>query len=193
MGMIADFFRRLKRRRMSRRERMAALIADLRATGMRIGDNVAIYSCVLDSNFPFLIEIGSDCIITHATILAHDASPTVVGRGVVAGRVKIGSRCFVGAGAIVLPGVTIGDGCIVAAQAVVTKDVAPGMVVVGSPARVMCTTEEWQRRLDVSSGRKRLIPTICDGVVPTEAQSEEVAERVRRDFGDDATVAQPHH
>ena len=40
-----------------------------------------------------------------------------------------------GAGAIVLPGVTVGDGAIVGAGAVVTRDVAPGVRVVGNPAR----------------------------------------------------------
>ena len=44
-------------------------------------------------------------------------------------------RCWIGAGAIVLPGVSIGKGAIVAAGSVVTKDVAPGSIVAGIPAR----------------------------------------------------------
>jgi len=43
----------------------------------------------------------------------------------------------VGAGAVVLPGVTIGERAMVGAGAVVTKDVPPDVVVVGNPARVM--------------------------------------------------------
>lgn len=41
----------------------------------------------------------------------------------------------IGAGAVILPGVTIGEGAMVGAGAVVTRDVPPGAVVVGNPAR----------------------------------------------------------
>ncbi|MBK1645076.1 hypothetical protein CKO25_10510 [Thiocapsa imhoffii] len=51
--------------------------------------------------------------------------------------VRIGADCWLGARAIVLPGVTIGDGAIVAAGAVVTADVAPSSIVCGVPARFM--------------------------------------------------------
>lgn len=49
--------------------------------------------------------------------------------------VKIGDYVFIGPRAIILPGVTVGRGAIVAAGAVVTKDVAPGTVVGGVPAK----------------------------------------------------------
>ena len=49
--------------------------------------------------------------------------------------VSIGEEVWIGGGAIILPGVTVGDGAIVGAGAVVTRDVAPGARVVGSPAR----------------------------------------------------------
>ena len=51
--------------------------------------------------------------------------------------VKIGENCWVGAGAIILPGVTIGDFSVVAAGAVVNKDVPAGSLVAGVPARVV--------------------------------------------------------
>jgi maltose O-acetyltransferase len=51
--------------------------------------------------------------------------------------VTLGEEVWIGGGAIILPGVTIGDGAIVGAGAVVTRDVAPGTRVVGSPARVI--------------------------------------------------------
>jgi maltose O-acetyltransferase len=46
----------------------------------------------------------------------------------------IGNNVWIGAGAIILKGVTIGDGAVVAAGAVVTKDVAGGTIVAGVPA-----------------------------------------------------------
>ncbi|HEX4010893.1 MAG TPA: acyltransferase [Solirubrobacteraceae bacterium] len=49
--------------------------------------------------------------------------------------VRIGSGCWIGAGATILPGVTIGDGCLVAAGAVVTRDCAPHGMYAGVPAQ----------------------------------------------------------
>lgn len=49
--------------------------------------------------------------------------------------VFIGSNVWIGGGAIICPGVRIGDDAVVGAGSVVSRDVAPGAVVVGSPAR----------------------------------------------------------
>jgi acetyltransferase-like isoleucine patch superfamily enzyme len=51
--------------------------------------------------------------------------------------VTIGRDVWVGAGCVILPGVTIGDGAVVAAGSVVTKDVPAGAVVAGVPAKVI--------------------------------------------------------
>lgn len=51
------------------------------------------------------------------------------------GRVSIGDRCWLGARATILPGVTIGEGTIIGAGAVVTRDCKPGAVYAGVPAR----------------------------------------------------------
>ena len=51
--------------------------------------------------------------------------------------ITLGDRVWVGAGAIILPGVTVGDGAMIAAGSVVTRDVPEGMVVGGNPARVI--------------------------------------------------------
>jgi acetyltransferase-like isoleucine patch superfamily enzyme len=53
------------------------------------------------------------------------------------GPVVIGNDVWVGAGAIILSGVSIGDGAIVAAGAVVTKDVPPYAIVGGNPAKLI--------------------------------------------------------
>ncbi|MBU1325367.1 MAG: acyltransferase [Alphaproteobacteria bacterium] len=55
--------------------------------------------------------------------------------------INICDDAWVGAGAIILRGVTIGEGAVVAAGAVVTKDVAPYTVVAGNPARPIKTLE----------------------------------------------------
>jgi len=51
------------------------------------------------------------------------------------GEVLIGDQCWLGARAMIMPGVTIGDGTIIGAGAVVTRDCEPGAVYVGVPAR----------------------------------------------------------
>lgn len=56
--------------------------------------------------------------------------------------IHVGNNVWLGAGAIVLPGVTIGDDSVVAAGAVVTKDVPANVVVAGVPARVIKTISQ---------------------------------------------------
>lgn len=51
--------------------------------------------------------------------------------------VHIGRNCWLGAGVVVLPGVTIGDNTVIGAGSVVTKDIPANVVAVGNPCRVM--------------------------------------------------------
>lgn len=51
--------------------------------------------------------------------------------------VHIGKNCWIGAGAIILPGVTVGDNTVIGAGSVVTKDIPANSVAVGNPCRVM--------------------------------------------------------
>jgi acetyltransferase-like isoleucine patch superfamily enzyme len=73
-------------------------------------------------------------ILTHMNVGYRD-HPLQAAHPALAAAVEIGAGSFVGAGAIVLAGVHIGEGSLVGAGSVVTRDVAPGSVVVGNPAR----------------------------------------------------------
>ncbi|WP_278247771.1 acyltransferase [Intrasporangium flavum] len=53
--------------------------------------------------------------------------------------IVVGDDVFIGAGSLVLAGVTIGDGAAVGAGSVVVRDVPPGAVVVGAPAKIVRT------------------------------------------------------
>lgn len=59
--------------------------------------------------------------------------------------VHIGRNCWLGAGVIVLPGVTIGDNSVIGAGAVVTKDIPAGVIAVGNPCRVLRKIDERDR------------------------------------------------
>ncbi|MEI9919972.1 MAG: acetyltransferase [Bacteroidota bacterium] len=85
------------------------------------------------------ISIGEFVIINLNATVGHDV---VLGNFVsimpgvnVSGNVKISEGAFIGSGATILQGLTIGKGAVVGAGAVVTRDVAPGVTVVGIPAR----------------------------------------------------------
>lgn len=51
--------------------------------------------------------------------------------------IHIGNRVWIGAGSVVLPGITIGDNSVIGAGSVVTKDIPAGVVAVGNPCRVI--------------------------------------------------------
>lgn len=59
--------------------------------------------------------------------------------------VHIGRNCWLGAGVIVLPGITIGDNTVVGAGSVVTKDLPANVVAVGNPCRVLREINEKDR------------------------------------------------
>ena len=102
-----------------------------RLMGVNVEESVYIgRECFLDPEFPELITIKKGAIISSRVIIAaHDSSRNMVSP------VVIEEKAFIGAGAILLPGVTIGSGAVVGAGAVVTKDVPPGSTACGNPAR----------------------------------------------------------
>lgn len=59
--------------------------------------------------------------------------------------VRIGKNCWIGAGAIILPGVSIGDNVVIGAGSVVTKDLPSDVVAVGNPCRVLRKIDERDR------------------------------------------------
>lgn len=105
---------------------------------IRLGDRVYVnFNCV------FLdvaqITIGSGTLLAPGVQILTAEHPIEAGpraSGLESGRpVVIGRDVWIGAGALVLPGVTVGDEAVIGAGAVVTRDVAAGTTVVGSPAR----------------------------------------------------------
>lgn len=68
--------------------------------------------------------------------------------------VHIGKNCWIGAGALIMPGVTIGDNTVIGAGSVVTKDIPANVVSVGNPCKVMreitdCDREYYYKNLKI--------------------------------------------
>jgi acetyltransferase-like isoleucine patch superfamily enzyme len=103
-----------------------------------IGDNtrIGLHNTIIGP-----VSIGSHVNLAQGvvvTALNHnfaDVSLRIDEQGVSTSAVSIGDDVWIGANAVVLPGVSIGSHSVVAAGAVVTKDVAPNTLVGGVPAR----------------------------------------------------------
>ena len=104
-----------------------------RLSGLKIGKNCFIGTQgVLEDLHPENVVIEDSVGISFGvTIVGH--GPGTPGNKPTVFR----SHAYVGAGAVILPGVEIGEYALVGAAAVVTKDVPAGAVVVGSPARII--------------------------------------------------------
>jgi maltose O-acetyltransferase len=174
-------------RRLKRAIRHDAGAAKLRARGTRLGRDVYLApTATIDPDFCWLVAIGDETTIAPGVrILAHDASTKRrLGYSRVA-RVEIGSRVFIGADSILLPGVTVGDDAIIGAGSVVRNDVPEGAMVAGNPALVVGRTDDY-----VSNHRLRLADsqlfdrdrfTVGGGV--TDDAKEEMWERLEEEPG----------
>ena len=95
------------------------------------------------------IYVG-DCTMfgPHVTIATagHPIDPELRAKGLQFNMpVRIGRNCWLGAGVIVMPGVTIGDNVVIGAGSIVTKDIPSGVVAVGNPCRVLRQMGEHDR------------------------------------------------
>ena len=106
-----------------------------RPSGVQLGSHTVVNRDVLLDGRMGLV-IGDNVSVSEGVAiltLEHDPnSPDFANRGA---PVSIADRAFIGARAIILPGVTVGEGAVVAAGAVVTRDVPPYSIVGGVPAK----------------------------------------------------------
>lgn len=136
-------------------ERMAVLAERLGALGEKVeirppfhcdyGFNIRLGAGVF-MNFNCVILDVTEVTIGDGTQIGpgvqiltadHPRDPRQRAAGIEFGRpIHIGRNVWIGAGAIILPGVTVGDDALVGAGSVVTRDVPAGATVVGNPARV---------------------------------------------------------
>ncbi|MBQ8201768.1 MAG: sugar O-acetyltransferase [Clostridia bacterium] len=96
------------------------------------------------------IYIGDYTMLGPNVVLAtggHPILPELRERGMQYNMpIRIGRNCWLGAGVIVLPGVTIGDNSVIGAGSVVTRDIPANVVAVGNPCRVLRPIGDKDRR-----------------------------------------------
>lgn len=138
-------------------DRRAGLIAGLLGSIGEASVIVPPFFCDYGAN----IEVGADCFINANAVLLDGAEiivgdHTQLGPGVqlltadhprepelraqdieFARPVAIGGNCWIGAGAILCPGVSVGSASIVGAGSIVTKDIPAGVLAAGNPCRVI--------------------------------------------------------
>ena len=83
------------------------------------------------------VNLAQGITVTALNHNFDDTNKRIDEQGVSTNAVTIEDDVWIGANAVILPGVTIGNHCVVAAGAVVTKDVPPHSLVAGVPAKVI--------------------------------------------------------
>jgi acetyltransferase-like isoleucine patch superfamily enzyme len=105
---------------------------------------------------PYLVRLGKNVWLTDdVRLLTHDASLTMLSRvhgGVLRkfGSITLEDNVFIGMNSTLMPGVRVGTGSVIAAGSVVTRNVPPGSIVGGNPAKQIGSSadlvEKWRTR-----------------------------------------------
>jgi serine acetyltransferase len=106
--------------------------------GCKIGNRVKIHSGVYVAQFT---SIDDDAFLAPGVIIANDLHPGCQFSSTCMRGPTIGKGAQIGCNATILPYVTIGERAVIGAGAVVVRDVPPGVVVVGNPARIVKRVE----------------------------------------------------
>ncbi len=96
------------------------------------------------------IYIGDNTLLGPNVVLAtagHPLLPELRAKGYQFNApIRIGKNCWLGAGVMVMPGVTIGDNTVIGAGSIVTRDIPAGVLAVGNPCHVLREIGEHERQ-----------------------------------------------
>ena len=95
------------------------------------------------------VYVGDNTLFAPNVVVAtaaHPLDPVLRAKGLQFNRpVHIGKNCWIGSGALIMPGVTIGDDVVIGAGSVVTKDIPSGVLAFGVPCRVVRRIDEKEK------------------------------------------------
>lgn len=156
-----------------------------------IGTDCSILTSTAILN-PEYVKIGDNVSLSRCTLIGHDGSIAVLNKayGVKldrVGKIDIRSNVFVGWGAVIMPDVTIGPNAIVGAGAVVTRDVKPGTIVGGSPAKEIGRVEDYVNKLKDETAKLPWAELIeaREGPYDPQMEPELIRRRVAHFFNND--------
>ena len=127
----------------------------MRKRGFQVGEGTIVFDpqhIEVDDTRPELIKIGKNVLLHKGTtIISHDyASRAFMNRDSEFipshGRITIGDNVWLGQNVTILKNVTIGDNVIIGYGSVVVRSIPSNSVAVGSPAKVICSFDDYQRR-----------------------------------------------
>jgi len=116
--------------------RVIIVHADRIASGTHLGINSGAYiNGVGGIEFGSNVLIGNNVTISSGQHPIEGEFPTIFSRLVIPKKIIIKDDVWIGAGAVIMPGITLGKGSVIGANAVVTKDTEDYAVYVGVPAK----------------------------------------------------------
>jgi acetyltransferase-like isoleucine patch superfamily enzyme len=153
-----------------------------------MGERCSVQTNVVITD-PAYTRLGHNVSLSGCTLFGHDGVVNMLrnaygGELDRVGRIDIRDNVFIGHQAIVMPGVTIGPDAVVAAGSVVTRDVPPGCVVGGVPAKVIARTQDLHASLAAQTQTlpwRALVTGRADARAPASAELQ--AQRIQHFFG----------
>lgn len=130
----------------------------LKSRGLLVGKNFSIQQgCIIDPDHCWHIQIGDNVTLApRVHILAHDASSFIYTHHTKVRNVIIGNNVFIGAGSIIMPGVSIVDDVVIGAGTVVYKSINQDGVYVGPALRRVYSIEQYKEKLKTEMKSSKL-------------------------------------
>jgi acetyltransferase-like isoleucine patch superfamily enzyme len=121
-----------------------------RALGVKVGEGCRIYTHRFGTE-PWLVTIGNRVTVTAGCeFITHDGSTWLLrdekGRRYRYAPIEVGDDVFIGLRTLILAGVRIGNRCIIGAGSVVIRSIPSGSIAAGVPARIIGRFDEYERR-----------------------------------------------
>lgn len=121
--------------------------------GLNIGKNNRLSEVPDFGSEPYLVSIGdNNAIASGVKFITHDGGLFTVNK--LKGyenvrdfrRISVGNECFIGLNSILMPGAKMNDRCVLGSGSVLTSTMPEGTVYAGTPAKFICTLEEYAEK-----------------------------------------------